>query len=165
MSKQTVQQVGRIDKNATSFYFSILANGSENIEVINLLMWVLVFLEKEIVKVNSDMRIAQGSLGKLGKEQIISLQALSRASLTDIIHTPLELFLEFYLKDPGPFVWRPISTNPWLNFILGFFIPLFKSLYRIIFSVPFRESNYIVDKKIALNFLLKLSDLKSDLTH
>ena len=62
------------------------------------------FLEKEIVKVNSDMRIAQGSFGKLVKEQIISWQTLSRASLTDIIHVPLELFLEFYPKDPGPVV-------------------------------------------------------------
>lgn len=162
MSKQTVQQVGRIDKNATSFYLSILANGSENIEVINLLMWVLVFFGKG----NRQSKLwYENCTRKLGKEQIISLQTLSRASLTDIIHTPLELFLEFYLKDPGLFVWRPISTNPWLNFILGFFIPLFKSLYRIIFSVPFRESNYIVDKKIALSFLLKLSDLKSDFTH
>ena len=101
------------------------------------------------------MRIAQGSLGKLVKEQIISLQTLTRASLTDIIHVPLELFLEFYPKDPGPVVWRLISANPWLNFILGFFIPLFKSLYRIIFSVPFRESNYIVDKKNCTEFSFK----------
>lgn len=60
---------------------------------------------------------------------------------------------------------RPISANPWLKFVLSFFIPLFKSLHRITFSIPFRASNYqILDKKILLIFLLKLSGLKSDFT-
>ena len=59
----------------------------------------------------------------------------------------------------GSVVRRPISANPWLNFILGFSISLFKNLYKIIFSTPFRASSYqIADKKIVLNFLLKLSD-------
>ena len=60
---------------------------------------------------------------------------------------------------------RPISANPWLKFVLSFFIPLFKSLRRITFSIPLRASNYqILDKKILLIFLLKLSGLKSDFT-
>ena len=55
----------------------------------------------------------------------------------------------------GSVVRRPICANPWLNFILGFFISLFKNLYKIIFSTPFRASSYqIADKKIVLNFLL-----------
>ena len=45
-------------------------------------------------------------------------------------------------------VRRPISAKPRLNFNLGFFIPLFKCLFGI----------------IRLNFLLKLSGLKSDFT-
>ena len=41
----------------------------------------------------------------------------------------------------GPVVQRPISANPGLNFNLGFFIPLLKSLFGIIFSVLFKASN------------------------
>ena len=41
----------------------------------------------------------------------------------------------------GPVVRRPISANPGLNFNLGFFIPLLKSLFGIIFSVLFKVSN------------------------
>ena len=43
--------------------------------------------------------------------------------------------------DQGPVVRRPISANPGLNFNLGFFIPLLKGLFGIIFSVLFKASN------------------------
>ena len=57
----------------------------------------------------------------------------------------------------GPAVRRSISSSSRLNFNLGFFIPLFKSLFGIIFCVLWRASN-------STEFLLKLSDLKSDFT-
>ena len=57
----------------------------------------------------------------------------------------------------GPAVRRPISSSSRLNFNLGFFIPLYKSLFGIIFCVLWRASN-------SNEFLLKLSDLKSDFT-
>ena len=66
---------------------------------------------------------------------------------------------------PGSVVRRLISANPRLNFNLDFFIPLFKCLVGIVFRVLYRASNnHIIDKKIRLNFLRKLSDLKLDFT-
>ena len=56
----------------------------------------------------------------------------------------------------GPAVRRPISSSSRLNFNLGFFIPLFKSLFGIIFCVLWRASN-------STEFLLKLPDLVSKL--
>ena len=68
----------------------------------------------------------------------------------------------------SPAVQRQISTNPRLNFILGFFTPLFKSSCEMIFLIPFSASKHqIVDnkrKKSLLNYFLKLSDLKLDFT-
>ena len=40
-----------------------------------------------------------------------------------------------------PVVQRPISANPWLNCNLDFFIPLFKSIFGIIFCVLLTASN------------------------
>ena len=68
-------------------------------------------------------------------------------------------------KDQGPVVWRPIGANPKLNFNLGLFIPLFKSLFGIISGLLFRASNnYDLGKKNSTEFSFKLSDLKSDFT-
>lgn len=63
----------------------------------------------------------------------------------------------------GPVVLRPISANPGLNVNPGSFISLFNSFLRIIFSILFRTSNNL-DKRIILNFLSKLSDLRSAFT-
>ena len=68
-------------------------------------------------------------------------------------------------RDQGPVVRRRISANTGLNFNLDFFIPLFESLFRIISSILFRASNHqILIKKNYTEFLLKLSDLKSEFT-
>ena len=65
----------------------------------------------------------------------------------------------------GPTVRRPISANPGLSFNLGFFIPLFKGLFHIVSSIPFRTFRHqIVGKKFKPNILLKLSDMRSDFT-
>ena len=42
----------------------------------------------------------------------------------------------------GPVVQMPVSTNPGLNFNLGFFFFLSKALSQIIFSILFRVSNH-----------------------
>ena len=55
--------------------------------------------------------------------------------------TPPMRFKTKINQDLGPVVRRPISTNPGLNFNLGFLIPLLKSLFGIIFSVLFKVSN------------------------
>ena len=70
-------------------------------------------------------------------------------------------------KYQGPAVRRRISANPGLNFNPGFYISLFKSRYGIIFPIPFNAFNHsIVPNKngIHSNFLLNLSDLKSNFT-
>ena len=60
---------------------------------------------------------------------------------------------------------RPISADPMLNFNLGFFSHIFKSLFEIIFCILFRASNnYILDNKNSTEFSYKLSNLKSDFT-
>ena len=70
-----------------------------------------------------------------------------------------------YIIVQGPIVRRLISANPRLNFNLDFFFPLFKCFVGMVFLVLYRASNnHILDKRIRLNFLLKLSDLKSDFT-
>ena len=57
---------------------------------------------------------------------------------------------------PEPSVQSLFGTNPGLNFNLDF---------CIISSIRFRKSNHkIVVKRLLLNFLLKLSNLKSDFT-
>ena len=55
----------------------------------------------------------------------------------------------------NPVVRMPISANSRLHFNL---VPLFKSLFGIIFYIAFRASNYHIPEK-------KNSDLKSDFTH
>ena len=53
----------------------------------------------------------------------------------------------------GPVVQMPVSTNPALNFNLGFFFFLSKSLSHIIFSILFRVSNHqIVGKENETEF-------------
>ena len=48
----------------------------------------------------------------------------------------------------GPVVQRPITANPWLNCIPGFFISLYKSSFQILLSILCRASyNKIVGKK------------------
>ena len=70
-------------------------------------------------------------------------------------------------KNQDPVVQRVISTNPELNLNLnpGFFISLFNSLLGK-FSLFFLEHPMIKlqAKRFDLNFLLKLSDLKSNST-
>ena len=58
-----------------------------------------------------------------------------------------------------------LSTNPRLNFNMGFFIPLLQSLFQII-SILFSGHPIIqlYTKVALLNFLLKLLNLKSDST-
>ena len=74
-------------------------------------------------------------------------------------------FVTFLRDFLGSVVRRPISATPRLNFNLGFFIPSLKCLFRIIFCVLIGASNsHILDKRIRLNFVLKLSGLKSDFT-
>ena len=69
------------------------------------------------------------------------------------------------LKARAPVVRRPISANPKLNFNLGLFIPLFKSLFGIVSCLLFIASyNHILDKKNSTEFSFKLSDLKLNFT-
>ena len=58
-----------------------------------------------------------------------------------------------------------LSTNPRLNFNMGFFVPLLQSLFQII-SILFSGHPIIqlYTKVVLLNFLLKLLNLKSDST-
>ena len=63
----------------------------------------------------------------------------------------------------GLVVWRPISANPRLNFIIGFYVSLLKSRFRII--LPFSFLGHLIiklkTKRVKLSFLFKLSDLKT----
>ena len=63
----------------------------------------------------------------------------------------------------GSVVWRPISANPGLNFIIGFYVSLLKSRFRII--LPFSFLGHLIiklkTKRVKLSFLFKLSDLKT----
>ena len=63
----------------------------------------------------------------------------------------------------GPIVQRPISTNPGLNFNSGFYTSMFKSHFRVIFSICFGsiQSSKLKTKRVKPNFLFKLSDLTS----
>ena len=62
----------------------------------------------------------------------------------------------------GPVVGSPISAKPALNFNPSFFIPLFKSLFQVIFSFLFRASNHqIIDKTNGTEFSIKA--LKSEI--
>ena len=62
----------------------------------------------------------------------------------------------------GLVVQRPISINPRLNFNPGFFMYLFKSLFRIILVRA--SNNQFVDKKNCIYFSFKVSGLISDFT-
>ena len=71
-----------------------------------------------------------------------------------------QIMCESYL---GLVVWRPVSANPWLNFNPGFFFFSSKAFSRKIFSILFRVFNHqIVEKRIKLNLLFKLSYLNSN---
>ena len=77
------------------------------------------------------------------------------------------IFLSFFkggggLVSYGLVVERPISTNPRLNFNPGFFMYLFKILFRII--LVGESNNQFVDKKNCIYFSFKVSDLISDFT-
>ena len=70
-------------------------------------------------------------------------------------------------KYQGPVVRRRIGANPGLNFNPGFYISLFKSRFGIIFPIPFSVFNHLIVQNkngIHSNFLLNLSDLKSNFT-
>ena len=76
------------------------------------------------------------------------------------------LIMLLFNTEVSPVVSSQISTNPGLNFNPGSFIPLFKSLFQIIFvlfllGLPIMK---LWSKQILLNFLLKLSNLKSYFT-
>ena len=75
-------------------------------------------------------------------------------------------FLSFFkgggLVSYGLVVQRPISTNPRLNFNPGFFMYLFKILFRII--LVGESNNQFVDKKNYIYFSFKVSGLISDFT-
>ena len=62
----------------------------------------------------------------------------------------------------GPVVQRPVSASPGLNFNAGLYISFFQSLLEKI-SLFFLEHPMIKlqAKRFELDFLLKLSDLKS----
>ena len=77
------------------------------------------------------------------------------------------IFLSFFkgggeLVSYGLVVQRPISTNPRLNFNPGFFMYLFKILFRII--LVGESNNQFVDKKNYIYFSFKVSGLISDFT-
>ena len=56
----------------------------------------------------------------------------------------------------GPVVWRLVGANPRLNFNVGFFILLRRSLFGIIFSIPFfiASHNQILHKRKYTKFLV-----------
>ena len=66
----------------------------------------------------------------------------------------------------GSVVRRPINTNPGLTFNLRFFIYQFKSIFTKKFPGFFQniQSSNWSSKRFKLNFLSKLSDLKSYFT-
>ena len=78
------------------------------------------------------------------------------------------IFYPFFLGGGGGLVsyglvvQRPIGTNPRLNFNPGFFMYLFKILFRII--LVGESNNQFVDKKNCIYFSFKVSDLISDFT-
>ena len=66
----------------------------------------------------------------------------------------MQIRYPFFHQDPV--VWSPISANLWLHFNPGFFIPSFKSLYRIIFYIAFRaSSHHNLDKKNSIESFVK----------
>ena len=83
---------------------------------------------------------------------------LNAQSFGRIVCTDFCLFVSLSVRNVhlGPVFQRPISPNPGLNFNSGFFISLFKSLLRKIFTVLFRKSNdQIASKKIWTELFLK----------
>ena len=66
----------------------------------------------------------------------------------------------------SPVVQRPNSPNPGLNFNSGFFISLWQKSFREKFLLLILEHPMIKSqaRRFKLNFLLKLSDLKSNFT-
>ena len=71
--------------------------------------------------------------------------------LVGVINTP-----NHFINWSGLVVWKPISTNPRLNFNPGFYINLYKRLLGIIFAILFRASNNrILDKKDNTDFFVK----------
>ena len=76
------------------------------------------------------------------------------------------LIMLLFNTEVSSVVSSQISTNPGLNFNPGSSIPLLKSLFQIIF-VLFLLGHPIMklwSKQILLNFLIKLSNLKSYFT-
>ena len=76
------------------------------------------------------------------------------------------LIMLLFNTEVSSVVSSQISTKPGLNFNPGSFTPLLKSLFQIIF-VLFLLGHPIMklwSKQILLNFLLKLSNLKSYFT-
>ena len=57
-----------------------------------------------------------------------------------------------HFNTQGPVVQRPINPNPMLTFSSGFFIPLFKGLFSIIYN---SSSHKIVGKKNSTEFSFK----------
>ena len=82
----------------------------------------------------------------------------------DISLSVIHVYPEFYDNTQlGPVVQRLMSTNPGLNFNLGFLFFCLKTFFWIIFSLLFRASNHqIVDKKIKTEFAFQtfISELK-----
>ena len=71
--------------------------------------------------------------------------------------------VDFVLSVLGRFIRRPVSPNLGLNFYSGLFFFSSKAFSLKIFSILCRVANrQIVDKRIKLNLLLKLSYLNSN---
>ena len=71
-------------------------------------------------------------------------------------------FLSFFLGGGGLVSYGLVVQRPRLNFNPGFFMYLFKSLFRIILVRA--SNNQFVDKKNYIYFSFKVSDLISDFT-
>ena len=67
------------------------------------------------------------------------------------------LLASYQISDP--FVQRLVNANPGLNFYVGFFNPLFKSLFGIIFSILCRAS----DNQILFSFKFSIEALRSEI--
>ena len=80
---------------------------------------------------------------------------MKAAKIKELVVSPF-FFREVCLQ--GPVFQKPISTNPELNFNLGFYTSLFNSLFGIIFSTLYGASNHqIVDKKNYTEFSSRAS--------
>ena len=136
---------------------------------------ICAYVESDIVAVFYFILNSQGSLNKLKLTALrtaalgltLTLSFSSSMHIIRKLMKPQESVFEglgerwivtftILLQDLGPVVRRPISANPRLNWNLGFFIPLFKILFGIIFCVPFRASNsHILDKNYSTEFSSK----------